>query len=74
MTMVQIRDVPEDVVATLKARAAADRMSLSDFLKGHLEEIARQPRMGDVLARLASRPRRELSIPITELLDEVRGE
>jgi plasmid stability protein len=31
--MIQVRDVPEDVHGTLKARAAREGMSLSDFIK-----------------------------------------
>ena len=34
--MIQIRDVPEEVHSTLKARAAREGMSLSDFIKREL--------------------------------------
>ena len=33
--MIQVRDVPEQVHSTLKARAAREGMSLSDFIKKH---------------------------------------
>lgn len=39
-SMVQIRNVPDDLVDELKARAAAQRMSLSDFLLARIAEIA----------------------------------
>ncbi len=41
--MVQIRDVPDDVHRTLKARAAREGMSLSDFIKRELERTAERP-------------------------------
>jgi plasmid stability protein len=47
--MVQIRDVPEDVHSTLKARAAREGMSLSDFIKRELERSAERPTMREWL-------------------------
>jgi plasmid stability protein len=38
--MVQIRNVPDTVHGTLKARAARDGMSLSDYIKRELERSA----------------------------------
>jgi plasmid stability protein len=49
--MVQIRDVPEHVHATLKARAAREGMSLSDFIKRELEQTAQRPTMREWLDR-----------------------
>jgi hypothetical protein len=41
--MIQIRHVPEDVHARLKARAAAAGMSLSDYLLRELTFLASRP-------------------------------
>ena len=41
--MIQVRDVPEQVHSTLKARAAREGMSLSDFIKRELERTAERP-------------------------------
>ncbi len=41
--MVQVRDVSDDVHSTLKARAAKEKMNLSDYLKRELERIAERP-------------------------------
>jgi len=41
--MIQIRDVPEQVHSTLKARAAREGMSLSDFIKRELERTVARP-------------------------------
>lgn len=46
--MVQIRNVPDELLHELKARAAAQRMSLSDFLLARLAEIAEEPALDDV--------------------------
>ncbi|MBV9396893.1 MAG: hypothetical protein JO062_02880 [Bryobacterales bacterium] len=55
--MIQVRDVPEEVHRTLKARAAREGMSLSDFIKKELEYATQRPTMREWLdqARL-SRP------------------
>jgi plasmid stability protein len=72
--MVQIRNVPDELVHELKARAAAQRMNLSDFLLARLTEIAEEPALDDVLDRLAALPRRELGMGAAELVDEARSE
>jgi plasmid stability protein len=52
---IQIRDVPDDVHATLRARAAQAGLSLSDYLLEELTGLARRPTVSDVLARAAAR-------------------
>jgi plasmid stability protein len=47
--MIQVRDVPEDVHSTLKARAAREGMSLSDYIKRELEQSAERPSMREWL-------------------------
>lgn len=49
--MVQIRDVPDEVHRTLKARAAREGMSLSDFIKKELERTVERPTMREWLER-----------------------
>ena len=49
--MVQIRDVPDEVHSILKARAAREGMSLSDFLKRELQRTAERPSMQEWLDR-----------------------
>ena len=41
--MIQVRDVPEQVHSILKARAAREGMSLSDFIKKELERTIERP-------------------------------
>jgi plasmid stability protein len=72
--MVQIRNVPDKLVHELKARAAAQRMSLSDFLLARLSEIAEEPALDHVLDRLAALPRRKLDVRAADLVAEARSE
>lgn len=54
--LVQIRDVPEEVHRTLKARAAQSGQSLSEFLRAELALIASRPTPDEVLDRLRRLP------------------
>jgi plasmid stability protein len=74
---VQIRGVPDDVHRTLRARAAAAGMSLSDYLLDELRTIAERPPISDVIARAQSRhggaPREAIVRAIREMRDDPRG-
>ena len=52
---VQIRNVPDDIHRTLRARAAAAGLSLSDYLLAEIVRVADRPPMADVLARAGAR-------------------
>jgi antitoxin FitA len=47
--MIQIRNVPAQLHGELKARAAREGMSLSDYLKWELERLVERPTMRDWL-------------------------
>jgi antitoxin FitA len=49
--IIQVRDVPEQVHSTLKARAAREGKSLSDFIKRDLERAVERPTMREWLER-----------------------
>lgn len=49
--MIQVRDVPDQVHSILKARAAREGVSLSDFIKRELERAAERPSMRHWLDR-----------------------
>lgn len=53
--MIQIRNVSEEAHRTLKARAAAAGMSLSDYLKRDLEAAAARPSLEEIDARVGAR-------------------
>jgi len=48
---IQVREVPDDVHATLRARAAAAGLSLSDYLREEITRLARRPTVADVIGR-----------------------
>lgn len=52
MTTLYIRDVPAEVTTALKARAAAEGMSLSAYVAGHLTRLAERPTNEQIVSRL----------------------
>ncbi len=52
---ITIRGVPEDVRDELAARAALNRQSMQEFLRGELESIASRPSLGDWLQTVRER-------------------
>lgn len=54
--MIQLRHVPDDLHRTLKARAALEGLSLSDYLLREVRRIAERPTPDELRRRLASRP------------------
>ncbi len=67
-TMVQVRNVPDDVHRILKARAAMAGTTLSAYLLRELEAIARTPTRAEVLARLAALPPVEVASDVVALI------
>ena len=57
MTTLYIRDVSDDVAATLKERAAAEGMSLSAYVAAELAKIATRPTNEQIVARPRARDR-----------------
>ena len=53
--MIQIRNVPDGLHRRLKARAALEGKSLSDYLLAEIREIAERPTIEEMRARLAVR-------------------
>ncbi len=53
--LVQIREVPESVHGTLKARAAHAGTSLSEYLHAELEQLAQRPTRDELLQRVLER-------------------
>ena len=52
---IQIRNVPDDVHRTLRARAASAGLSLSDYLLEDITRLATRPPVGDVILRAGTR-------------------
>ena len=53
--MIQLRNVPDALHRTLKARAALAGMSLSDYLLAEIREIAERPTLSELRDRLHKR-------------------
>jgi plasmid stability protein len=54
--MIQVRNVPEHIHRTLKARAAEEGVSLSDYILSTLRSMAERPTMDEIVARLKALP------------------
>ena len=59
-TMVQIRNVPSEFHRRLKARAAIEGMSMSDYILREVGKALDRPTRHEVLERLRARPIRHL--------------
>ncbi|MGA7088257.1 MAG: hypothetical protein WA695_07690 [Candidatus Dormiibacterota bacterium] len=70
MTSIQIKDVPADVHAALRRRAATEGRSLQEYLLGRLVEEARTPTLEEVLDRAGGRSGGDL--PLEEAAAAIR--
>ena len=53
--MIQLRHVPDPLHRKLKARAALEGISLSDYLRKEVERLAERPTLQELKQRLAQR-------------------
>lgn len=54
--MIQVRNVPDALHRKLKARAALEGLSLSDYLLREIGLVAERPTLAELRQRLASLP------------------
>jgi antitoxin FitA len=71
MTMLQIRNVPDDLHRRMKARAALAGMSLSEYALAELTRSLERPTRSELIEALGARPTRHLA---TSAASIVRGE
>ncbi|HZP25189.1 MAG TPA: hypothetical protein VFB04_17230 [Terriglobales bacterium] len=71
--MIQLRNVPDALHRTLKSRAAMAGMSLSDYLLAEIREIAEQPTLSELRARLHTRKPVRIQMDTAQLLREERA-
>lgn len=55
-TMIQVRNVPPDFHRRLKARAAMEGMSMSDYVLREVGKALERPTRQEILDRLQKRP------------------
>ncbi len=72
-SLLQIRNVPDDVRRALKARAAARGESLNAYLLDLLEQAVARPTIQEVLDRAARRAE-HASASAVDVLDAVRSQ
>ena len=71
-TNIQLRNVPDELHRTLKARAALAGMSLSDYLIDYVRRLAERPTPEEMRERLARREPVRVSEPAAEVLRRER--
>ena len=71
--MIQVRNVPDAIHRRLKARAAEEGMSLSDFILEELRRVAEKPSRREILARIAAREPVDLPQTAAALVRAERG-
>jgi plasmid stability protein len=71
--MVQIRDVPDKVHRTLKARAAREGMNLSDYIKRELERSTERPSIYEWLERTEQAKPISAKLSSAQLVRELRN-
>lgn len=72
MTMIQIRNVPEDIHRQLKARAAMEGVSLSDLALAELRRSLERPTRRQLIDLVASREPVRSGPSSSELVDAAR--
>lgn len=71
--MVQVRNVPAELHRRLKARAALEGLSMSEFVLRELRKSLERPPRGEILERLRRQPARRLSRGAAQVLREERA-
>lgn len=71
MPLIQVREVPEETVNALKARAAERGLTLAGYLREEFGRLAARPSNADIAERLARRNRRA-GPSVADTLAEIR--
>jgi len=72
--LVQVKDVPESVHRTLKSRAALAGLSMNEYLRRELTELAARPSPDELRQTLRSIKRRTFEQSPGKVLREIRDE
>lgn len=52
MALVQVRNVPDETVARLKAQARAKGLTMAAYIRGELEKLAEKPTNAEIIDEL----------------------
>lgn len=72
-TMIQIRNVPDKLHRQLKARAALEGTSMSQYVLREIRKSLERPSVEEILAQIASQPEQKLNPSPTEMIREDRS-
>jgi plasmid stability protein len=61
--MIQLRNVPDALHRALKARAALEGLSLSDYLVREVRKVAERPTVAEIWERVGRRPAPDPATP-----------
>lgn len=70
--MIQLRNVPDRLHRKLKARAATEGRSLSEYLLNHIRELADRPTLQEMKDRLRGRAPIDVQPTPTDMVREER--
>jgi plasmid stability protein len=73
MSTLQVRNVPDEVHRTLKARASRAGQSLSDYVLVELARVAARPTLEELSERIEQRGRVSLPTDVVDILDRERA-
>ena len=71
--MIQIRNVPDKLHRQLKARAALEGTSMSQYILREITKSLERPSMEEILAQIASQPEQKLSRTAAGMVREDRS-
>jgi plasmid stability protein len=72
--MIQLRNVPDELHRLLKARAALEGLSLSEYLLAEIRRSAERPTLRELRARLQRRTPVVPEVSPAEVLRELRDQ
>lgn len=72
-TMVQVRNVPTELHRRLKARAAVEGLSMSEFVLRELRKALDRPTRQELLDRLRAQPLRKLGRGAAQVIRDERA-
>lgn len=72
--MIQVRNVPDSLHRTLKARAAMEGISLSDYLLKEMRRMAERPTMEELRQRVAKLEPVKLTVSAADIIRAEREE
>lgn len=71
--MIQIRNVPDELHRQLKARAALEGTSMSQYILREIRKSLQRPNIEEILAQISEQPEQKLSRSPADMVREDRS-